>query len=73
MAQKKVTAAKTVAAAKTVLLTLQETSSETGIPYSSVRLLCAEGHLPMVRLGSSRRIWVRRADVERLIEQSTAR
>ena len=55
---------------KTVLLTLQATSNETGIPYSSVRLLCAEGHLPVVRLGNSRRIWVRRADVDKLIEQS---
>jgi hypothetical protein len=52
---------------RTALITLQDCESEYGPPYTSWRDLVIEGHLPRVQLGDSRRIWVRRADVERLI------
>jgi hypothetical protein len=55
------------------LVTLQEASEEYGPPYTSLRDLVIEGVLPRVQLGSSSRIWVRRADLERLIEASTER
>lgn len=55
---------------KTALLTLQQASSEFGPPYTTLRDLVIAGHLPKVQLGESRRIWVRRSDVERLIQQS---
>jgi excisionase family DNA binding protein len=54
-----------------VLLTLQKAALWMGVPYNSVRDLVIDGYLARVQLGNSRRIWVRRADVERLIEQST--
>jgi hypothetical protein len=53
------------------LITLQEASEEYGPPYTSLRDLVIAGHLPRVQLGDSRRIWVRRADLERLIANST--
>ena len=56
---------------RTVLVTLQDASKEYGPPYTSLRDLVIRGHLPGVRLGDGRRIWVRRADVEQLIERST--
>jgi hypothetical protein len=49
------------------LMTLQEVSEEKGPPYTTVRDLVIQGHLPRVTLGDSKRIWVRRADVERLM------
>jgi len=63
---------KTIAAARQPLLwTLQQAAAETGVPYTSIRKLVIEGHLPRVQLGDSRRTWVKRADVERLIAAST--
>jgi hypothetical protein len=59
--------------ARTQLLTLQRASQETGVPYTSLRKLVLEGHLPRVLLGDSRRFWVKRTDLERLIEASTER
>lgn len=53
------------------LLTLQEASVEFGPPYTSLRDLVLRGYLQAVRLGRSRRIWVRREDIEKLIERST--
>ena len=53
------------------LLTLQQASTEFGPPYTSLRDLVINGHLPKVVLGDSRRIWVRREDVEKLIERGT--
>ena len=53
------------------LLTLQEASAEYGPPYTSLRDLVINGHLPRVHLGDSRRIWVKREDLEALIERST--
>ena len=58
---------------RSVLLTLQRASREYGPPYTSLRDLVVRGHLPSVRFGDSRRIWVKRADIERLIEVSTER
>lgn len=53
------------------LVTLQQGELEYGPPYSSLRDLVIKGVLPSVRLGASRRIWVRRSDIERLIDEST--
>lgn len=52
------------------LITLQQASREYGPPYTSLRDLVLRGHLQGVRLGDGRRIWVRRADLDRLIDQS---
>ena len=56
-----------------ILVNLQDASVEYGPPYTSLRDLVVRGHLDRVRLPGSRRIWVRRADLERLIEQSVER
>ena len=61
----------TEAGRKPVLLTLQQAAAETGVPYTSVRKLVLEGHLPRVQLGDSRRTWIKRTDLERLIAAST--
>lgn len=53
------------------LVTLQQASDEYGPPYTSLRDLVLRGELRAVRLGGSRRIWVRRDDIEALIERST--
>jgi hypothetical protein len=55
-------------ATPTTLVTLQRAAAETGAPYTSLRDLVIQGHLRRVQLGDSRRIWVKRADLERLIE-----
>jgi hypothetical protein len=57
--------------APTKLITLQKASMEYGPPYTSLRDLVLRGHLRAVRLGNSRRIWVLREDIEKLIEHST--
>jgi hypothetical protein len=49
------------------LVTLQQASAETGVPYASLRDLVIAGHLQRVQLGDSTRIWIRRADLDRLI------
>jgi hypothetical protein len=56
---------------KPLLVTLQQASAEYGPPYTSLRDLVLRGRLASVRLGDTKRIWVRRADLERLIEAST--
>lgn len=56
-----------------VLETLQQSASRTGVPYTSMRKLVIEGHLESVRLGESRRTWVKRADVDHLIAAGTER
>lgn len=62
---------KSEAGRKPILLTLQQAAAETGVPYTSVRKLVLEGHLPRVQLGDSKRTWVKRADLEHLIAAST--
>ena len=52
------------------LMTLQDAHEEYGPPYTSLRDLVIKGLLPHVRLGGSRRLWIRREDIERLIAQS---
>ena len=56
---------------RTTLLSLQQASAEYGPPYTSLRDLVIDGHLPAVKLGGGRRIWVRRVDLDRLIANST--
>jgi len=62
----------TTAAGKSKLMTLQDAEAEYGPPYTSWRDLVLQGYLQRVQLGDSRRIWVKRADVER-IANSTER
>jgi excisionase family DNA binding protein len=57
----------------TKLMTLQQASAEFGVPYTSLRDWTIKGWLPAVRVGDTRRIWVRRDDLERLIERSIER
>ena len=53
------------------LVNLQQVASVYGLPPSSVRDLVAIGALPAVRLPGSRRIWLRRVDLDLLVERST--
>lgn len=53
-----------------ILLTLQQVEAEFGLPASTTRDLVSRGHLPAVRLPSSRRVWVRRADLDLLVKAS---
>lgn len=53
-----------------LLATLQQLSRESGLPYNSLRDLVVRRDLPSVRFGDGRRIWVRRADFEQLIDRS---
>ena len=57
------------ATGRTRLVTLQDASRELGAPYTSLRDLVIQGHLPRVQLGDSRRIWVRRDDLDQLIKR----
>ena len=54
-----------------VLMTLQQAATESGMPYTSLRKLVVDGYLARVQLGDSKRTWVRRGDLERLIAAST--
>lgn len=67
MAEKK----PTDAGRKPVLMTLQQGSAYSGVPYTSLRKLMHDGYLPRVRLGDSKRDWVKSADLDRLITAST--
>jgi len=53
------------------LVTQQVATAERGVAYTSLRDLVIPGYLPSVRLGDSRRIWVKRAGLGQLIETST--
>jgi excisionase family DNA binding protein len=53
------------------LMTLQSASEELGVPYTTLRDLLIAGVLPRVQLGDSRRLWIRREDLEQLIANST--
>ncbi len=55
------------------LMTLDAIEREDGVPYTTSRDLVLGGHLPRVRLGDSRRIWVRREDWEALKARSVQR
>jgi excisionase family DNA binding protein len=54
-----------------ILMTLQQASAYLGMPYMSVRKLVLDGDLLRVELGQSSRIWVKRADVDDLVNRST--
>ena len=56
---------------KSVLVTLQDASKEYGPPYTTLRDLIVRGHLERVQLGNQKRIWIRRADLEQLIQDGT--
>jgi hypothetical protein len=58
---------------KPKLLTFQAAAAEFGIPATSLRDLVIRGVLPSVRIASSRRIWLKREDIETLIARSTER
>lgn len=54
---------------RTALVSLQDASAQYGPPYTSLRDLVIQGHLKRVQLGDSRRIWVRRDELEQLINR----
>lgn len=56
---------------KVALLTIPQVELAYGVPQNSLRDLIARKKLPVVRLGGdTRRIWVRRSDLNALIERS---
>jgi hypothetical protein len=55
---------------RTRLVRLQAASDEWGVPYTSLRDLVVQGHLPRVRLGPSRRIWVSRDALEAFLKRN---
>lgn len=58
---------------KGALATFRELSAESGVPYSSIRELVLEGHVPFVQLGDSKVKRVKWADWDRYIAASTER
>jgi len=56
-----------------VLLTISQAALLSGVPATSLRDLIHRGHLPVVVLPGSRRLWLRRSDLEQLIERSVER
>lgn len=52
------------------LLTIAQVAIETGILGTSLRDLVLRGELPAIRFNQSRRLWIRRVDIDRLIERS---
>lgn len=49
------------------LMTLQQGEAESGVPYTTLRDAVLRGHIRRVELGDSKRIWIRRSELERLI------
>lgn len=62
---------------RSILISLQQGAMHSGLPVTTLRDLVLNGHLPAVRFpgkdGDSRRIWLRRADIEELITRRTER
>jgi hypothetical protein len=56
---------------KGALGTLQQIALDSGVPYSSVRELVLDGHVPSVKLGDSKRYWIKWSDWDRYIAAST--
>jgi hypothetical protein len=52
------------------LLTPQQASEISGIPYGTLRDLHLRGHLPVVKLPDCRRWWFRREDLTKLVSNS---
>ena len=59
-------------ATRAKLLTLQQAHAEFGVPYGSLRDMIIRGDLARVDMGT-KRLWIKRADIEALIEQRTTR
>ena len=55
---------------KQQLVTVRQASEITGIPYGTLRDLHFRGHLPVVKLPDCDRWWIRRADLDALIDRS---
>jgi excisionase family DNA binding protein len=55
----------------TILVSLQKAESIFGVPATTLRDMIAHGSLASVRFEGNKRIWLKRADVEALIERST--
>jgi hypothetical protein len=53
-------------------MTLQMAEQESGVPYTTLRDMVIAGHLARVVLGDSKRIWIRRRDLERLMNGEAA-
>ncbi len=63
----------TAAPAPKRLLSIQEAADYAGLSAWTVRDLVGDGRLASVRLPGVRRVYIKRDDLERLIEQSTER
>jgi hypothetical protein len=59
-----------LASPPTTLVSVQRGSRESGIPYTTLLDLIRRGHLASVRLPDCRRIWIKREDLQRLIDRS---
>lgn len=57
----------------TRLLDLRKAAAETGLAYGAIYALITKGVLPVVKFPDHRRLYVRREDLDRLIEQHTER
>ena len=53
------------------LLTLRRGERDSGIPYDTLRELVACGDLALVKRPGSKRIWIKRKDLESLIDSWT--
>ena len=56
--------------APTKLLTRQQIQREYGFPARSIYDWIVNGTLPVVRIPGTRRLWIRRQDVEQMISNS---
>jgi len=50
------------------LLSAQDAAVYTGLPYTTLRDAATRGHLPVVRIPGSRRMWFDRRDLDRAID-----
>lgn len=50
------------------LLSAQDAAAYVGWPYTTLRDAAIRGHLPVVRIPGSRRMWFDRRDLDRAIE-----
>lgn len=55
------------------LLSAKQAAMITGLPYTSIRGLIAKGHLPSVQLPGAHRVWIKRTDLDALIEASVTK
>ena len=50
------------------LVSAQRAAAYLGVPYTSLRDWALRGHLPLVRVPGTRRLWFDRRDLDRLID-----